>query len=406
MSQQVPVFRVLSATGGRGIKYSQVDVERLSGEERAGEPLQREWMFFPVGSASSCEITLREVPSTEYSSVRLEVKGVPFKSIQEGSLIVPRGCGFVASRRMYALCEREKKVQKALGVFHTAFGDYPASFWPLEHSDKLLIVQTRVPFVGFPLMDCICETAGSPLLVCKAFVMGNIARAEEIQLGKAVSRLPKDASEERLLEAAFDVLGLIRAPIGVEFPATLRVGSFILAENRARAYMKRIERLARREGGMPVEEISRSLGVELELCKELVKSLESKGFLVRKGKFILSSRVDTESLSPFGKGILARLKQADCTGLPLSALSNSSETVERLSRMGLVVVLDHWLVLERSAYDRLVQSLTLGAKSGDTLTLEEAKGRTGLSRRYILDILKRLEENGIMERKGDLRIFR
>jgi len=104
MSQHVPVFRVLSATGGRGIKYSQVDVERLSSEEKAGEPLQREWMFFPAGSASSYEITLREVPGTEYSSVRLEVKGVPFKFIQEGSLIVPRGCGFVASRRMYVLC--------------------------------------------------------------------------------------------------------------------------------------------------------------------------------------------------------------------------------------------------------------------------------------------------------------
>jgi len=405
MSQHVPVFRVLSATGGRGIKYSQVDVERLSSEEKAGEPLQREWMFFPAGSASSYEITLREVPGTEYSSVRLEVKGVPFKFIQEGSLIVPRGCGFVASRRMYVLCERGKG-QKALGVFHTAFGDYPASFWPVEQSDKLLIVQTRVPFVGFPLMDCICEIAGSPLLACKVFVMGNISRAREIQLGEAVSRLPKEASEQRLLEAAFDVLKLIRAPIGVELPASLRFGSFIVDESHARSYMRRIERLARREGGILVEEISRSLGVELELCKELVKSLESTDCLVRKGEFILSSGGDTETLSPFGKGILARLKQADCTGLPLSALSNSSETVERLSRMGLVVVLDHWLVLERSAYDRLVQSLTLGAKSGDTLTLEEAKRRTGLSRRYVLDILKRLEENGVMERKGDLRIFR
>lgn len=85
--------------------------------------------------------------------------------------------------------------------------------------------------------------------------------------------------------------------------------------------------------------------------------------------------------------------------------SSIREDVDRLCKGRMIVPLDSSLYLETHAYNSLVQRILSGRSVGERFTIGEAKEATGLSRKYILPLLNRMERDGWVKRWGDDRVI-
>jgi hypothetical protein len=340
------------------MKYTRIEIERIL---PSGEPLTelpRDCLVF------SGEGMAALFPCEEPSSGGFELKGIPYKALVPGSLLVPRGCGFSVSRSLYLLCSSWGAIPPT-GRLLTPFGSFPVSCTALDRHARIFSCRSQSLLGSFPLMDCRYESGGIPSLYARVLYAGYLRPERLRYLSRAVSGLSPDPSEADILKTVFSALDCIRAPEDLSIPRSRRFGAFLLKEATAASLLRAIERLALKEGGFPIADLSESLDIDTELSRELCDFLVEGGTLKRKGSFLLPSRTESAGLSPLGRAVLARLDEAGVRGLTLSDLSASGDVIENLARMGRLVVLDRWLVLSRPSFDRLAASLTENAGPGD-----------------------------------------
>jgi selenocysteine-specific elongation factor len=80
------------------------------------------------------------------------------------------------------------------------------------------------------------------------------------------------------------------------------------------------------------------------------------------------------------------------------------KNIRELIRLGFLVSLDGNIILHREVYDNL-KTRIMGLFAGkDKVTIPEAKDATGLSRKFIIPLLNRIESDGLIKRIGDFRI--
>ncbi len=75
-----------------------------------------------------------------------------------------------------------------------------------------------------------------------------------------------------------------------------------------------------------------------------------------------------------------------------------------LVRLGRVVPLEDGIFYAKETYDLLGAAILAGRAKGDRISIPEAKERTGLSRKYTLPLLNRMEKDGLLKRDGDVRV--
>ena len=81
------------------------------------------------------------------------------------------------------------------------------------------------------------------------------------------------------------------------------------------------------------------------------------------------------------------------------------EDIDRLCKEIMILPLDSSLYLVTHAYRSLLHRILKGRSVGSRLTIGEAKEATGLSRKYILPLLNRMERDGWVKRWGDDRVI-
>ncbi len=114
----------------------------------------------------------------------------------------------------------------------------------------------------------------------------------------------------------------------------------------------------------------------------------------------------TRNLSPEEKAVLARLTAAGKTGLEpgKTAPQTDARALKALCSFGEAMPLDSDLFFSRAAFDDCVAAILRGYKAGDRFTVTDAKERSALSRKYILPLLNRMENRGLVKRSGDERV--
>lgn len=114
----------------------------------------------------------------------------------------------------------------------------------------------------------------------------------------------------------------------------------------------------------------------------------------------------TRNLSPEEKAVLARLAAAGKAGLEPGKTSPQTDAraLKSLCSFGEAMPLDTGMFFSRAAFDECVAAILRGRKAGDRFTVAEAKERSGLSRKYILPLLNRMESRGLVKRSGDERV--
>ncbi|OHD79238.1 MAG: hypothetical protein A3J97_15840 [Spirochaetes bacterium RIFOXYC1_FULL_54_7] len=112
------------------------------------------------------------------------------------------------------------------------------------------------------------------------------------------------------------------------------------------------------------------------------------------------------SLSPEEAGLLLRLQAAGKAGLEpgKNTVREDARLLKALCTAGEAVPLDGSIFFVLSVWDEATASILAGRKPGDRFSVPEAKERSGLSRKYILPLLNRMESKGLVKRTGDERV--
>ena len=188
---------------------------------------------------------------------------------------------------------------------------------------------------------------------------------------------------------------------------TAELGGWTLSLEHRRRLESRIRELAAAPGGVRVNELATKMRDEpRELLRLLALSMAERHALELRDGVLFPSGGGQPQVSPLGRQLLRELGGTGPRGLEANILeiAGARKELRNLVRAGLAVSLDGNIHYDRPGYLRLVRTCLEGLGVGDTLTIAAAKSRTGLSRKYVIPLLNRMESDGLVRRSGNDRI--
>jgi selenocysteine-specific elongation factor len=182
----------------------------------------------------------------------------------------------------------------------------------------------------------------------------------------------------------------------------------IVLEDVLLAEEERLLRKASQPGGATQSEFLQGELVPDEVTTYLLqRALATYRILQRDLVFLTPDQLGgAYELSSLGKKIMRMLESSHDKGLQLKEIGDSSARKElrNLIRIEKVVPLEDDIYFSRVRFDELTKCILRDRKAGDVFSIPEAKERTGLSRRYIIPLLNKMEEMQMVKRDGDSRM--
>ncbi len=170
----------------------------------------------------------------------------------------------------------------------------------------------------------------------------------------------------------------------------------------------RITETIENNSGININEISDLAGVDLPICKiALPYIMESEKILEKDGKFFTGESITADQLDGSMKAILDEVLGNGSEGLELEKIKDrkKKDIAKRLVKLGFLTSLDGNIVYHQSVYTDLRDRVMTLFDRQDTVTVPEAKEAAGgLSRKYIIPLLNRIEDEGLIKRLGDVRV--
>ena len=171
-----------------------------------------------------------------------------------------------------------------------------------------------------------------------------------------------------------------------------------------------LKRLASRPGGVSKAEFFQSLALPGVIKERLLEEGLKTNTVVQNDQILINpEQLDGEaSLSPLAKKLLDKLTESQSKGLQLKEIPEpgAKKELRNLARIEKVVALEGDIYFSTENFNALAGSVMEGLSSGSTFSIPEAKDKTGLSRKYIIPLLNKMEEKGMVKREGDSRVVR
>ncbi len=159
--------------------------------------------------------------------------------------------------------------------------------------------------------------------------------------------------------------------------------------------------------GPNMKEISDKSGVDFDICSILMKSIQKEETLIEKeGRYFTRESVTEETLPDSKKKILEMVKRNAGDGIELDKLKDDIQKKEigDLIKLNFLVSLDGNILYHKEIYEEMKKSILELFDTRDKVTVSEAKDAVNLSRKYIIPLLNRIENEGLLKRLGDFRM--
>ena len=182
------------------------------------------------------------------------------------------------------------------------------------------------------------------------------------------------------------------------------IGAYIMMTARYDETVRRVTDCVDKHVGLNLKEISDSAGVEPDICRLIVQTLLQGGLIIEKeGRFFSGSG---GTLSKGKMKILEMSLEKGGDGIEMDRLTSDAMKldVKELVKLGFLVSLEGNIVYHRDVYDKMKNAIMLLFNTKDKLSVSEAKGAVGLSRKYLIPLLNRIERDGLIKRLGDFRV--
>lgn len=181
-----------------------------------------------------------------------------------------------------------------------------------------------------------------------------------------------------------------------------------ILEERLLEEADKLDRLCSKPGGIDKAEFLQSGELPREIKEYLINRGLTTYSIVQIGQILLSPEQmgDDFGLSPTAKKILEMLEEHRDRGLQLKEIIEPEvrKEMRNLVRIKRVVALEGEIYFSHNRFDALVRDILGDLSPGTSFSIPEAKEKTGLTRRYMIPLLNKMEENGMVKRDGDRRI--
>lgn len=185
------------------------------------------------------------------------------------------------------------------------------------------------------------------------------------------------------------------------------INGYIFDKRYLSSLVSSISEILEKSIDLNLKEISDSLKLGVEECRALLDHLVKSGsFTEREGRYSVPRFLSDGTLSEKKKTILEEARNRKGSGIELDTEKNEikKREMKELLKMKLLVSLDGNILYHHEIYDDFKNKIVALFDSADKITVTDAKEATGLSRKFIIPLLNRIESDGKIRRIGDFRI--
>ncbi|MBN1412068.1 MAG: selenocysteine-specific translation elongation factor [Spirochaetales bacterium] len=186
------------------------------------------------------------------------------------------------------------------------------------------------------------------------------------------------------------------------------IGSTLVLEEFLSEEAENLTRMCSKPGGIKKAEYLQSGDFTSEIRRYLIDRGITTYRIAQKDQILISPEQlgDDFGLSPLGKKILKKLDALENRGLQLKEITEPGAKTElrNLVRIEKAVVLEGDIFFSKDRFNALTRRILDGLSAGSVFSIPEAKEKTGLTRRYMIPLLNKMEEKGMVKREGDCRI--
>ena len=167
------------------------------------------------------------------------------------------------------------------------------------------------------------------------------------------------------------------------------------------------------EKGFPQGELQSRLKLPKELFDQLIASLIGSGKIAREQNIIALS-THRLSLSPEQERLVSQiLKVFEKSGSNpptrkelIAQMPNSEGIIRYMRQQNMLVELPEGVLFERKHYESIKSQIINFLRSNGSISIQQVRELFGFSRKYVLPLLNKLDEEGITQRRDDKRVLR
>jgi selenocysteine-specific elongation factor len=186
------------------------------------------------------------------------------------------------------------------------------------------------------------------------------------------------------------------------------LGPFIMDEAFQSAALRSIRDSIGGNVGLNLKEVAHMAAIPVELAALLMPVImESDQVAEKDGRYFSGEAVTEEALSPGKKSVLRDLLSLGGEGMEMDKIRDEGikKNLRELIKLDFIVSLDGNILYHRSVYDDLTKRIMTVFDKQDRVMVPDVRDVSGgLSRKYLLPLLNRMERDGLIKRLGDFRI--
>jgi selenocysteine-specific elongation factor len=184
-------------------------------------------------------------------------------------------------------------------------------------------------------------------------------------------------------------------------------GEYLFHKDFYQEALEKVNKTLKSKIGSNLKEISDSAGLSHEITSIIISDISAREVIIEKdGRLFAGGFVTEESLPDSKKKILQEAFKSAGDGLELDKIKDDflKKDIKDLIKLGFLISLDGNIIYHKDIYNSMRDKIIALFDAKDKITVPEAKDAVGLSRKYILPLLNRIESDGLIKRLGDFRI--
>ena len=350
------------------------------------------------------------------SRVAVGVKGITRKELERGHCLVKNPADAMVCEQMivrlaegFAEGRNNREVEVALGSAHTLARLHHIRGTRLA---RLVLTEKITAFWNQPFV--VIRHGGSDLLFSGRVIWnGGVPAHRRAALYELLEALPEELTDQDRVQLSLDFHGYVHrdALVGCEAVDTssfVDMNGWMVSHSFFTSALTQIQTTLKEEGtALSGPELGGKLGIEQAVLDQLMQELKKDNIVhMSGGAWVLGGGTSEDDLTQKGQQLLGMIQKAGKEGIQSSKtqVPGGQKELRNLVHLGFIVPLEDQIYYAKEVYDQCVTDILTGLSLNDSFPVAHAKDRTGLSRKYMIPLLNRLERDGWVKRNESDRI--
>ena len=344
----------------------------------------------------------------------VKVKGLPFKNCTPFSIITPEDLKVKYDKRGYFLPVNFHSKDFFPGDYYITGGIF-SGYRPFnreKHSAKVKKLN-NLYCVNFPFKTPLVPGAIYCFENSKGFkgdmvliYPGDLSKKSENIINSRVEKFRSRPSIKGIYSIMLRTDNYVELPYFLkdqEFAGSIKMNNVRIMEREYHSVKNKIMKQSKASGGVLFNDLKKSCKVTPAFFHRVIDQLDQAEDITIQEDYIVYNGEDRKNnLSPL-------ITEAGDNGFSSRELKDpgSMNCFSQIKRMNLATVLDEDLYYSPTGYSELLNKIFKSRNIGDSLTIQDIRESAGLSRRYIISLLKNLEEQEFIIREySDERVIK